>query len=189
MAGHVVIDDYLGSLAGALPADIVDEMADGVDEAWRRHLSDGMEPGAAARAAVSEFGTPELVVEAFVVQSSGRRAARALLATGPVAGAAWGSALLAARAGTWHLPPAAVALFGGALVVAMVCLLTAAASRRDYRRTRLGTLGAIGVLAIDVGAIAAVVATRPGFAWPLLVAVLVSAGRIAFTVRRLPVLA
>ena len=170
MAGHVLIDQYLGTLARALPADVVDELADGLEEAWRQRLGEGLEPGEAARAAVSEFGTPDLVVGAFVAQSAGRRTARALLASGPIAGAAWGSALLAALAGHWHVPPVAAALFGGALVIVVACLLAAVATRRSYRGTRLGVLGAFGVLTIDVAAIGAVLAARPELVWPVLVA-------------------
>ena len=37
MASHQLIDAYLGSVAPRLPADTVDELADGLTETYRRH--------------------------------------------------------------------------------------------------------------------------------------------------------
>lgn len=88
MAGDDLIAAYLADLSGRLPADAVDELADGLTETYRRHLSTGVEPASAARAAIREFGEPEVVLAAFVAQSPGRRAARALLAQDRPSGSA-----------------------------------------------------------------------------------------------------
>ena len=88
MAGHDLIDGYLTTLAARLPADAVDELADGLTETYRRHLSTGVAARAAAAATVAEFGTPEVVVAAFVRQAPGRRLARLLLCWVPRSGCA-----------------------------------------------------------------------------------------------------
>ena len=56
-----LIAGYLGTLSGQLPRPVVEELADGLEETYRRHLSLGLTPDAAAAAAVGEFGTPELI--------------------------------------------------------------------------------------------------------------------------------
>src|SRR5207247_1349905 len=71
MAGHQLTDAYLGALARRLPADVVDELADGLTEAYLRHVSSGLDRDAAAGAAVAEFGEPDEVVAAFVQHSPG----------------------------------------------------------------------------------------------------------------------
>ena len=66
MAGHHLIAAYLTALTRRLPADPVDELRDGLTETYQRHRLAGLDPDAAARAAVTEFGEPELVIAAFV---------------------------------------------------------------------------------------------------------------------------
>ena len=44
MASHQLIDDYLARLAQRLPADAVDELADGITETWQHHLAAGRSP-------------------------------------------------------------------------------------------------------------------------------------------------
>lgn len=58
MASHHLIDDHLAVLAERLPRHTLDELADGLIETWRQHLTAGLTPEPAARAAVAEFGTP-----------------------------------------------------------------------------------------------------------------------------------
>ena len=82
MASHQLIDASLTALARRLPADAVDELADGLTETYQRHLSTGLDADAAAGAAITEFGDPDVVIAAFVRQAPGRRAARALLGWG-----------------------------------------------------------------------------------------------------------
>ena len=143
----------------------------------------------AARAALAEFGDLAMVVGEFTRQAPGRRAARLLLATGPVAGCCWAAALIPGRAWTWPVPATARLGFGAALLLAVLALLAAATSRHSYQRTRLAMLASPVILALDVTAVTAVMLAAPALTWALGVAVAVSLGRIAFTARTLPRLA
>jgi hypothetical protein len=82
MAGHHLIDGYLAMLARQLPPDAVDELADGLTETYLRQRSAGLEPDAAARAAITEFGAPGTVLAAFAGQATGRGYRRTRLAAG-----------------------------------------------------------------------------------------------------------
>lgn len=190
MARHRLIEAYLAELAGRLPAGTVDELADGLLETWQRHLGRGLTPAAAAHAAIAEFGTPDEVTAAFVQQAAGRRAARALLATGPVVGGCWGASLITAEAWAWPVPAAAAAAFAVALGGVVGCLVAAAASRRSYRLTRLGDVGAAGLVVLDAAlltvVLAAVVLHSSAPVWPMAAAIPASLIRIAVTLRRLP---
>jgi hypothetical protein len=89
MPGPRLIDDYLAALSVDLPGRIVDELSDGLDETYHRHLGQSHDPETAARAAVAEFGEPRVIVAAFTDASRGRKTARRLLAAGPVVGLCW----------------------------------------------------------------------------------------------------
>lgn len=186
MASHQLIDTYLADLAGRLPADAVEELADGLLETWHRHLDRGLTPAAAAHTAIAEFGTATQITDAFVTQATGRRTARMLLSTGPIVGACWCASLMAARAWTWPVPAAAAASFAITLLAVVACLVAAATSRHSYRRTRLGDLGAFGLVALDVAILAAVLLAAPVFVWPMALAVPASLCRVGITLRRLP---
>lgn len=186
MASHQLIDTYLAELARRLPADAVDELADGLLETWHHHLDRGHGPTAAARAAIAEFGTTAQITGAFVAQATGRRTARMLLATGPIFGVCWGTSLIAAHVWTWPVPTAAAVGFAAALLAVVACLVIAATSRHNYRRTRLGDLGAAGLVALDVAMLAAVLLAAPAFVWPMALAVPASLARVGITMRRLP---
>ena len=160
MASHQLIGAYLGSVAPRLPADTVDELADGLTETYRRHRRAGLDADTAARSAVREFGAPDLVVAAFVRQSAGRRTARALMSTGPLVGLCWAATLLT-----------------------VIAALALAATARTWRRTRIAALAGLGLVALDATLVAAVVALRPGFVWPMVLAVPASLARLAFTTR------
>ena len=157
MAGHELIDAQHGALARRLPAEVVEELVDGLTETWQRHLADGLPPTAAARAAISEFGTAEAIIAAFVRQSPGRRHARLLLATGPLVGIAWGVSLVNAQAWTWAVPAPAAAAFALTLLVVVGTLAAAATSRHSYRRARLGISAGLSLVALDIGMLAALV--------------------------------
>lgn len=189
MAGHPLIDDHLAVLAGRLPADAVDELADGLIETWQRHLAAGMSATEAARTAIAEFGTGDEITRAFVAQAPGRRTAVAMLATGPAVGACWATCLIAAEVWTWPIAAAAIATYGAALLTVVVALVVAATSRASYRRTRLGAAGGIGLMLLDATMIAAVLLAAPTLVWPMAVAIPASLARIGLTVRRLPRLA
>src|SRR5438034_11542709 len=117
MRGPGLISGYLDALAGQLPGPVVEELADGLEETYRRHLGLGLTPGTAARAAVAEFGDPDLIAAEFTRAHPARRAARRLLAAGPVVGACWAVALLTGRAWTWPVPAAARIVPGVILTV------------------------------------------------------------------------
>jgi FtsH-binding integral membrane protein len=183
MASHQLIDAYVRELDGRLPADAVDEIADGLHEAWRHHLDRGVAPADAAQAAIAEFGTPTLIARAFVVNAAGRRAARLLLATSPIIGISWGSGLLAAHVWTWPIPAAVAGVFAVTLLAVVGCLVTAATSRNDYRRTRLGHVGAAGLVVLDTAMIAAVLLAAPTLIWPMAMGVAGSLVRMGITLR------
>jgi len=101
MRGPGLISGYLDALAGQLPGPVVEELAGGLEDTYRRHLGLASE---AARAAVAEFGDPGLIAAEFARAHPARRAARRLLAAGPVVGACWAVALVTGRAWTWPVP-------------------------------------------------------------------------------------
>lgn len=186
MASHPLIDTHLAALARQLPADAVDELADGLTETWHHHLAAGRPPADAARAAIAEFGSATQITDAFVTNCPGRRTARMLLATGPFVGLCWGASLVIGRAWNWPVPrPVALAAVV-ALLAVVAALVTSATSRRSYRRARLGTAGGIGLVAVDLTMLAAVILVAPTVVWPMLVAVPVSLARIGLTLRSLP---
>ena len=123
MAEPGLIRDYLAALAAELPAPVVAELADGLEQTHRHYLGQGLDPGAAARAAVAEFGEPQVVVAAFTSASSARRAARELLVIGPVVGACWGAALILNRAWTWPVLPVGARILIGTGLITVIGLL------------------------------------------------------------------
>ena len=69
-----VIEDYLTALSAQLPAPIVEELADGLDETRQRYLRQGLDAEAAAGAARGESsGAPDVILADFASQSPGRR--------------------------------------------------------------------------------------------------------------------
>jgi hypothetical protein len=184
-----LIDDYLAGLRRRLPAPIAEEAAAGLLETYEHHLVSGAGDQEAARAALAEFGDLATVAGEFTRQAPGRRAARWLLATGPVAGLCWAAALIGGRAWTWPVPGAARLAFGAVLLLAVLALLVAATSQHSYQRTRLAMLASPVILILDVTAVAAVVLAAPALTWTLSVAVAASLGRITFTAWALPRLA
>jgi hypothetical protein len=103
MAESRLIGAYLAELSAQLPTPIVAELADGLDQTHRHHLGQGLDSAAAA--AVAEFGEPQVIVAAFTHSNPVRRAARRLLAAGPVVGACWDTALIINRAWAGRCPP------------------------------------------------------------------------------------
>ena len=96
------------------------------------YLDQGLDPDAAAEAALAEFGQPHVILAAFTRVSPARRTARRLLATGPIVGACWAAALITSRAWTWPVPVAARVLFGLVLIT-VIGLLAVAAFGGKYR--------------------------------------------------------
>jgi hypothetical protein len=179
MPGPRLIDGYLAELSAELPGRIVAELADGLDETYRRYLHQGLDPEAAARAAVAEFGEPRVIVAAFTDASRSRRTARRLLAAGPLVGICWAVVLISARAWTWPIPAVARVLFGAALIT-VIGLLAAAALGRHYRQVcRAAAAACVGTAILDTTMACTVLVIAPALVWP----VALSAGRSGFALR------
>jgi hypothetical protein len=186
MPGPHLIDGYVAELAARLPAPIVTELADGLRETYAYHRRHGLNTEDAARVAVAEFGDPATVVGAFVTASPARGAARSLLLTGPVVGAAWAVVLLWRHAWDWPLALAARVGFGAAVLTGVV-LLTAAALGMHYRQAgRTAATACLIMLAVDMGMIGYVISAGILTTWPVLLAAALSATRIGLTLSRLP---
>jgi hypothetical protein len=186
VAGHHLIETYLTALARQLPAASVEELADGLTQTYQRHRSTGADPDTAAHAAITEFGSTELVIAAFLTHSPGRRLARTLLASGPLAGTCWGTTLLLGHAWTWPIPTSLRAGFGTALLTVIGLLTTAATTRRSYRRTRLAGPAALGLIGLDTAIVLTTALAAPTLTWPMTLAIPLSLTRIALTTRALP---
>ena len=177
---------YLDTLSGQLPGPVVEELADGLEETWRRHLSLGLAPEEAAAAAVAEFGAPDVIVAEFARAHPGRRAARRLLAAGPIVGLCWAVALVTGRAWSWPVP-VPVRIVPGLALVAVVVLLAVAMRGTRYGSVGLaGAAGCIGTAALDAFMIIGVLAADPPARWGVAVAMTASAARLMLSVRLLP---
>jgi hypothetical protein len=175
-----LIAGHLAALAARLPARIVEELADGLDETYRRYLDGGIGEEAAARAAIAEFGDPQLIAASFTAAGQARRAARRLLVAGPGAGLCWGIVLITSRAWTWPVPDAARGAFGAALFLA-VALLACAAFGQSYRavsHTAVAGCTCIAVLDILMIGLSTNLALTPR--WPVALAVVASTLRISY---------
>jgi hypothetical protein len=183
MPGPGLITSYLDALSRQLPGPVVEELADGLEETYRRHLNLGLAPYAAAAAAVTEFGAPELIAAEFARAHPARRAARLLLAAGPAVGACWGAALLTGRAWTWPVPLAA-SIVPGLALAAVVALLAVAARTTRYRSAgRAGVAACVGTAALDTFMIIGVLAADPALRWVAVVAMTASAVRLGLSAR------
>jgi hypothetical protein len=178
-----LIRGYLGVLARQLPASIVDELADGLAETYRSYLSRGLSAGAAAEAAVREFGSPEEILAGFTRVNPARRAARRLLGLGPVVGGCWVAALVTSR--VWPGPwPARVGV--GLALLASIGLLAVAALVRRYRVSVFsGVAGFAGFAALDTTMIVGVVILAGSLTWVTALAVAGSTVRLALCARAL----
>lgn len=186
MAGHALIDAHLTQLRSRLPADTVDELADGLTETYQHHLTRGLDPDTAAATAIAEFGHPQQVTAAFTRHAAGRRTARALLASGPLFAACWGPSLIIGQAWHWPIPTAAFVLFALGLLAVVATLLAAATSQHNYHRTRLAGAGAAALILLDTAMLAAVLLAATTLTWPMAIAIPASLARIGLTLRSLP---
>jgi hypothetical protein len=186
MAGHRVIEQYLARLGRDLPAGIVDELADGLNETWRHHLAAGLVPDRAARAAIADFGATERIVAAFVTHSPGRRTARLLLATGPLVGICWAAALATGRAWTWHIPRSLMVLSAVVLIAVVVWLIVSATAVRNHRRASQGTYAGIAVIGLDLTMVIGALSAAPTISRLVTIAAAISLIRVALTTRAIP---
>jgi hypothetical protein len=184
-----LITGYVTGLRRDLPARIADEAVGGLLDTYEQHLAAGAAEHQAAHAAIADFGDLETVVGEFTRQAPGRRAARLLLATGPIAGTCWAAAVVTSHAWTWLVPGTARIAFGAVLLMTVLTLLAAATSRHSYQRTRLAMVAGPAISALDATAVACALACAPDLTWALAVAVAVSLSRITLTARTLPRLA
>jgi hypothetical protein len=185
MAKPSLIGGYLSELSAELSAPIVAELVEPVGQTHQHYLGQGLDPDAAARAALAEFGEPRVIVAAFTRASPARRAARRLLVTGPLVGACWAAALTVNRAWDWPVPGAARILLGTALITA-IGLLAAAAFGKHYRPARrAAAAGCVGMAALDATMLIAATLAAPAVIWPVMVAATASLARITFTTRTL----
>jgi len=183
VAEHCLIADYHAALAAGLPAELADEVIDGLIEADAKYRQQGLDAENAARAAITEFGEPSLVVEEFTRVSPAKRIARRLMVTGPVVGLCWGAALIDARAWQWPVP-GLIRLALGAVLAASVIVLVIAVLARRYRRVhRASMVACIGLAALDALAVTAALVGAPSFGWLLGLAACVSTARLTFVAR------
>ncbi|SDU24896.1 permease prefix domain 1-containing protein [Jiangella alkaliphila] len=188
MAGHEqLIDTYLAELARRLPPGIVNELADGLDETLQHHLARGLSPDEAATAATAEFGDPARITAEFARQSPGHRTALAMLASGPIFAALWGTTLITSHAWTWTIPTAATIVYA-AILLAIVTLLVTVATSQNYLTTRLAAPACAGMIVLDVTMITLVAVIAPSLTWSAALAATASISRItlgAHQVRRI----
>jgi hypothetical protein len=180
-----LITDYLSVLSAQLPAPLVEELADGLDETHQHYLTQGLTPDAAASAAVAEFGEPQVIVAAFTRLSPARHAARRLLATGPVVGGCWAAALITGRAWTWPVPATVLLLIGVALITVIGLLAAAAFGRRYLSARRAGAVACVGITVLDGVMLITTVLAISVLVWPVILAAAASIARLTFTARAL----
>ena len=210
------IDAYLRQVSATMPGpaharrDILAELRSGLLDAVDAHRSAGLPAGAAAEAAITEFGDPRQVTDAFrphLAMVHARRVALTLLATGPLVGLLWTAAALASHiairnAPPWQwasAPPLSPAVFpaiGAALlIVVWSALATVAATGKLARwlpaspRVATATAAAtgFGAAAADLAIIALLasqVASAPGPLAPLPVAAATAASLTRLTLAR-----
>jgi hypothetical protein len=189
MPEHRLIRDYREALRAALPARVAEEVADGLAQTYDHHLERGLSPDDAARAALAEFGDPDVVLVAFTQASPVRRAARGLMLIGPAVGTCWAAALISGHAWDWRVPALALAA-AGLTLVGLITLMVTAAFARGYRFVRrAGTAACAGFGAFDASAISVVVLAAPGVRWPAAAAACASAVRLVFVARAIRPLA
>lgn len=180
-----LIQDYLASLSAQLPAQIVEELADGLDDTCQFYVRQGLAPDLAAQSAVAEFGEPQVILADFSRANPARRAARRLLTMGPGVGACWAAALIASHAWAWPLPLPARILPGLALISVIALLAVAAFGTRYRMAARAGLAGCAGTVALDAAMIIGVALVIPSVTWMAAGAMAASAGRIAVSARSL----
>ena len=169
------------------------ELRPGLMDAADAYASAGLAPAAAARAAISEFGDPGLIAEAFraeIASRQARRVAVTLLVTGPLVGLLWaGTAAashLAARPGPlwpWTglspvLPLVAVAAgitacaaLAGIAATGRLTRWLPARPRRAPAAAAVAGFGAMGADGLGLVLLAGWLATAPGGLSPVLAAV------------------
>ncbi len=96
-----VIEDYLTALSAQLPAPIVEELADGLDETRQRYLRQGLDAEARPAPLWQSSATPDVILADFARQSPARRSSPQDPGRRTVVGGCWGVALITRRAWAW----------------------------------------------------------------------------------------
>jgi len=114
MTGGPTVNAYLSTVAATMPGpprarrDILAELHSGLLDAVDTHRSAGLTAAAATQAAITEFGDPRQVGDAFrphLAMIQARRLALTLVATGPPVGLLWTAAALASHIAIGYGPP------------------------------------------------------------------------------------
>jgi hypothetical protein len=167
-----LIDAYLDQVDSALPgprrarSGIMHELRSGLLDAVDAHSRAALPAATAAGAAISEFGDPRQVADAFrpeLTITQARRLALALLATGPPIGLLWAHAAQASHIAIRHAPPWQ---WAGAPPLSPAAFPVAAAAFLIAVWTALATVAATGRLIRWLPArprIAAATAATAGF--------------------------
>jgi hypothetical protein len=106
-------------------AAILAEIRDGLDEATAEHTARGLGPADAATHAVAQFGSPQVVADAFtgeLATAYARRTIAAFILTGPLVGICW---LLLLHPQPWPSTPAALIAAIPAIPLIAVAIATA----------------------------------------------------------------
>ena len=186
MADNNLIAEYRRDLLALLPAELADEVSDGLADARGQYMLRGLSPDQAAVAAITEFGHPATVADAFRRACPVLTLARMLVVTGPIVGGLWAAALVTARAWDWPIP-IAVQLLVGLVLTASVALLATASLTSRYRSLRhAGIAGCLGIAVLDISVIVAVMLQAPNVRWLVVAAACVSMIRLTLVARSLP---
>jgi len=193
-AAGPAVEGYLAELTALLPgpcrarAGIVAELRSGLADATDAHRSAGLPSAQAARAAIREFGDPARVAAGFraeIAASQARRAAIALLVTGPLVGLLWiataaASHLRIGLAPPWHwtgtvpglgvgiyliAAAAGVTAWGAVLSIAATGRLTRWLPTRPRRAPTAAAVAGYGAVSADglgLALLAAELVTVPG---------------------------
>lgn len=105
---------------------ILAELRDGLDHATEDHIAVGLPPDQAATAAITQFGTPQAVADAFggeLATAYARRTIAWYLATGPLVGIWW---LLLLHPSPWRTGP--IALLAAIPVIPLIAIAIATAA-------------------------------------------------------------
>jgi hypothetical protein len=188
------IERYLAQVTARLPgpprvrSDIVAELRSGLLDATDAHCSAGRPPAEAVQAAIGEFGDPGQVADGFraeIAAGLARRAAFAVLVTGPLVGLLWIATAVAS-----HLAPhlqwadLSLALQVGVPLVAIAAGVTAcgalfgiaatgrltrwlpALPRRAPAAAAVAGFGAVGADALGLALLGVELATAAGHLSP-----------------------
>ena len=211
-AACAAVEDYLEEVTARLPgtmrarARVVAELRSGLLDAGDAHRSAGMATAEADRAAIREFGDPVQIAGGFTADIAirqARRAALALLLTGPIVGALWiaaGSTSHLVWPWHWqHLTPAsglivswlalmiAVTASGATFGIATTGRLTRwllPRPRRASAAVAAAGFGAVGADGLGLALLAAVLTASPGRLSPVPAAAAAASGLVRLVLAR-----